>query len=110
MQGQTRPSVGWVVGWALALVASVVSLFFLALFASAFMAPHAFGGRDGQGAAGLAALIMLVAAGGGLVSTIALLVVASKLSGRFGARWAWWAGLGLPVVAAVLGAVLARVG
>ena len=110
MTAPQRASVGWVVGWGLALVTAVVSLFFAALFVAAFMAPHAFGNRDGQGAAGLAALLLLVSGGVGLVATAALLVLSSRLRSRFGARWAWWVGLSAPPVAAVLGALLSRAG
>jgi hypothetical protein len=80
---------GWWLGFGLALTATCASLFVLFGMGAVFMKPHAFGARDGQGAAGLAALILLVGAGASPVSSVVLAIVAAKLRKRFDVRWAW---------------------
>lgn len=71
------------------------------------MKPHAFGSRDGQGAAGLAALILLVGAGASLVSGVALVVVTVKLRRRFDVPWAWPVAVGAPLVIVAVAITLA---
>lgn len=94
-------------GSGLALAATCASLFVTGFIATVFMKPHAFGSRDGQGAAGLAALILLAGAAASLVSGVGLLVVTAKLRKRFGIGWAWPVALGAPVVVVALAITLA---
>ena len=98
---------GWWLGSGLALAATCASLFVTGFMAAVFMKPHAFGGRDGQGAAGLAALILLVGAAASLVSGVALVVVTAKLRKRFDAPWAWPVALGAPAVVVAVAVGLA---
>lgn len=106
MSEPVRPSVWRWLAWAVPLLTCSGSLFFTSLFTVAFSKPHAFGGRDGQGAAGLAALMWFGAGDAALISGVVLLVLTSKLRTRFGVAWAWPVAFGLPVVGALLGALL----
>lgn len=94
-------------GSGLALAATCASLFVTSFITTVFMKPHAFGNRDGQGAAGLAALILLVGAAASLVSGVGLLVVTAKLRKRFAVPWAWPVALGAPAVVVALAITLA---
>lgn len=110
MSEAVRPSVWRWVAWAVPLLTCSGSLFLTALFTVAFSKPHAFGGRDGQGAAGLAALMWFGAGGVALISGVVLLVLTSKLRGRFGVAWVWRVALGVPALGALLGALLGLFG
>ncbi len=101
---------GWWLGAGLALAATCASLFVTSFMAAVFMKPHAFGARDGQGAAGLAALILLVGAAASLVSGVGLVVVTMKLRKRFHVPWAWPVALGAPAVVVALAITLALLG
>lgn len=90
-----------------ATLAAAVSLFFAALFVSAFTVPHVFGARDGQGAAGLAALLLLASAAAALVTGVASMVLTLRLRAR-GWPHAWKYALGAFTLAIVAGAALAR--
>lgn len=68
---------------------------------------HAFGGRDGQGDAGLAALYMLVGAGVALVAAPLAIYLGVKLKGA-GMAIPLWLSLALPALAAVGAALFAR--
>lgn len=84
-----RPSAAWLVGFGLSLAATCASLFVTVAMATAFLRPHAFGARDGQGAAGLAAVILLGGAVSSLVSAVVLGLVTRQLRARFGVAWPW---------------------
>lgn len=98
----TRP--GWPLwlGWGLATVTATGASGSLGLFVGAFSRPHAFGGRDGQGAAGLAALLLLVSLGAAVFAELAVLLTARRLR-RGGVRWAFPLSLAGPAVASALG-------
>jgi len=113
--GHTEPmperlSSAWWVGFSLVLAATCASVFVTAGVTAVFMRPNAFGARDGQGAAGLAALILLVSAAASLVSGVVLAIVTVKLRKRIDVGWAWPVALGVPLVVAVLAVSLATFG
>lgn len=95
--------------WTAGLISTAASLVVSSFFAGAFLRPHAFGNRDGQGAAGLAALILLVGAGVALISLVVLLVATTRVRRRGAAWWLWPVSLGGPALLAVLAAVLGTV-
>lgn len=103
-----RVPVGWRVGFAVAVALTTASFVTTAGITGLSMRPHAFGGRDGQGAAGLAALIFLGGAVASLTSLAGLVVVTAKLRRRFVAGWAWPVALGVPATLGALAAVLTR--
>lgn len=76
---ERAPSAGlaWHIVWLLSLLGAASSVGTFSTWLSAILRPHAFGARDGQGAAGLAALILLGS-----------LVVALVTSGV--TAWATW--------------------
>lgn len=98
-------SIGRLLAWLVALAAATASAGTLATMTSAFLKPHAFGGRDGQGAAGLAAMILLGTLVAFLVSGGATMWLSIGLHRR-GARFAPRASAVLIGVAIVAGAAL----
>ncbi len=91
-------------GWGLMVTASAGGLGTFGMFALAFFRPHAFGHRDGQGAAVLAVMVMAVALGVGVVAYTGVCVVGARLRARVDAR-AWNAALAVPWLALVCGVV-----
>lgn len=86
-------------GWLLSLAAATAASGAAAFFAGVFLKPHAFGGRDGQSGAGLAALFILVGAGAALVSLPIAVAFGARLR-RHGLRAPLWASLLVPLLAA----------
>ncbi|MBL8939109.1 MAG: hypothetical protein JNM69_31390 [Archangium sp.] len=103
---EPQPAKWWWAVWAVGLISTTAGLVVSAFFAGAFLNPHAFGGRDGQGAAGLAALILLVGAGAALISAIVLLVATTRVRRRGAAWWLWPVSLGVPALLAAGAVVL----
>lgn len=101
-----QPAKWWWAVWAVGLISTTGSLLVTSLFIGAFLKPHAFGARDGQGAAGLAALILLVGAVAALISAIVLLVATTRVRRRGAASWLWPVSLGVPTVLAALAVAL----
>ncbi len=91
-------------GWGALVAASACGLGTFGMFALAFFRPHAFGHRDGQGAAVLAVLVMAVALAVGVLSYAAVCVVGARLRGRVDAR-VGAAALVVPWLALVCGVV-----
>lgn len=88
-------------GWLLGLLAAIGGAGTFGLFLGAFSKPHAFGGRDGQGAAGIAALLLLVGLGVAVIG----LVIATALGLRLrasGKPWAPKLSLALPLATGLL--------
>ncbi|MER2563449.1 MAG: hypothetical protein ABTQ32_22160 [Myxococcaceae bacterium] len=91
-----QPARWWWAVWSAGLLTTTASLMTSGLFAGAFLKPHAFGGRDGQGAAGLAALLLLAGAGVALISAIVLVFATTRVRRRRAAWWLWPVSLGVP--------------
>jgi len=102
-QGTRAPWWLWL-GWGLSQAVATGAVATCTTFAALFLVPHAFGVRDGQGAAGLAALVLLASGAVALVAGILGLVLAYRLRGR-GARWVPRAAWGLLALGVVLGLV-----
>ena len=105
-----QPAKWWWVVWSVGLLTTTGSLMTSALFAGAFLKPHAFGGRDGQGAAGLAALLLLAGAGVGLISAIVLVFATTRVRRRRAAWWLWPVSLGMPSSLGALALALRALG
>lgn len=105
-----RPAAGWWIGWGVALVAAAVASFVGAAFLAAALHPHAFGGRDGEGAAGLVVLILLITGGIAVVAEIAAVLVGLRLRARLAKGWPLWVSLGVPGSALALGLLVGVVG
>lgn len=101
-----QPAKWWWVVWSIGLISTTAGLVVTTFFAAVFMKPHAFGARDGQGAAGLAALILLVGAAVAVVSLVVLLVATTRVRRRGARSWLWPVSAGVPLVFAVLAFVL----
>lgn len=76
-------------------------------FVGAFARPHAFGGRDGQGAAGLAALIVLVVGALALAMVIAGCALGILMRRRGVASAPLWSLL-TPIAAGLMAFLLGR--
>ncbi|MBL8920341.1 MAG: hypothetical protein JNJ54_15850 [Myxococcaceae bacterium] len=107
---KAQPTAWWWVGWAVSLATTTASLATSALFVGAFLKPHSFGGRDGQGAAGLAALLLLVGAGVALISAVLLVVATRRVRRRRQAPWLWPVSLGVPALVTALALALGLAG
>src|SRR4051812_47937986 len=92
-------------GWLFMLVSAIGGFGTMTLLIAVMSRPNGFGGRDGQGAAALVALILLVAGGIGMVSLGLGAFFGWKLRVR-GFRWALWVSLGAPLLAAFVMYVL----
>lgn len=103
-------TVGWWLGWSVALLGTLGFAFFTSLMLVVFTKPHAFGNRDGQGAAGLAALMLVAGLVGGGVFGLSLVLTTIGLHRRKAPGWLRPLALGLPVLAVALGVLLALVG
>jgi hypothetical protein len=104
---RARAPIGWWVAWGLTAALSAAGAGAFGLMAFAFLQPHAFGGRDGQGAAGLAALVLLVGGAVMGVGLVAMLLVSGRLHAKAGVRWPRRVALALLAVAVVGGASFA---
>jgi len=105
---QRRLPLPLLAGWIATIAVAIGSTGTFALMFGMFNRPHAFGARDGQGAAAIAALLMLVAGGIALPSVIVAAVLGGKLRAR-GLGWATKVALVLPLLAGVAGLVVSLV-
>lgn len=102
-----QASVALFLGWLVCLVAAMGGCGAAGLFCGMFLKPSAFGGRDGQGGAGLAALSMLVGAGVALVALPLATFLGLKLKAG-GMAAPFWLSLALPALAGLGAALFAR--
>lgn len=105
---EAAPSRGLWVVWGASCAGSAVAAFVLTLFGGMFVRPHAFGARDGQGAAVLALAVVVGSLVALLVTGGVSLVVGRRLAKRLPAIWLTC--LAAPATAALVGLLLALVG
>ncbi len=104
-----RPSTGLWLAWGVATATAALASVFFGSFLAAFLRPHAFGGRDGQGAAGLAAVLLFVSLALAVVAEVVALLLARRL-GQRGRAWAFPAALAAAGTGSVVGVLLGALG
>lgn len=92
-------------GFGVGLVMTLGGAFPLGLLVGIFFKPHAFGGRDGQGAAAVAAAMLLASAVATGIGLVVLAVTALRLRSS-GKTWPARVALISPAVALILGVAL----
>lgn len=107
MSDETPSRLLWIV-WGLCCAGSALAGFVLMLFGAMFLRPHAFGARDGQGAAALALAVLLGSALSLLVTGGGSVLLAKRLSRR--SPMVWLASLVAPATASMLGLVAGLLG
>ncbi|MDX2009951.1 MAG: hypothetical protein SFW67_07175 [Myxococcaceae bacterium] len=96
--------------WAGSVLVTSGSLGTLTLFGALVSSPRAFSNRDGQGAAMLAVMILVVALGVALVGAATLFFSTRRLRQRHAVSWVTRVALAVPVVVGALGFFIAILG
>ena len=89
----------------MSLLAATAGCIAAALFMGVFMTPHAFGGRDGQGGAAIAALFIVAGAAVALVAVPLAIFLGHRLKAH---PAFFWLAVALPVSAAAAAMLYGR--